>query len=105
MLEGFIAGSPPQNARLDALCLKRDSDPIGVVAAVYRQHLHPELLVEQRCTANIVADLGRRHDEARQAAVRIGDTENLRVHAAFRASNQAVKTPLCRVGSMPIGVP
>ena len=48
-----------------------------------------EHVVEQRCRADVAADLARRDEEAQRSAVRVGDGMETGIHAAFGATNQA----------------
>ena len=50
--------------------------------------------VQQSRSANVVADLARRHEQADRTPVRIGHGVKLDIHAAFRATDQLPKAPL-----------
>ena len=49
--------------------------------------------MEQGGSTDVIADLTGRNEEADRATIRIRDGMKLGVHAAFRASNQAARTP------------
>ncbi len=68
-------------------------EPIGVVAAVAEQLLCVWQVIQQGSRAGVVADLARGHEEVQGAAIRVGDGMELRVHAAFGASDQAAGIP------------
>jgi hypothetical protein len=50
-------------------------------------------IVEQRCRTGVIADLPSGHKEAQGAAVCIGSSMKLRIHAAFGAADQPPETP------------
>ena len=50
-------------------------------------------IVEQRCSARVIADLTSGHEEAQRATVRVGDGVELRVHAALGATDEPPEIP------------
>ena len=78
---------------MDALGLQGIPEPVGVVAAVAEQPLRLWQIVQQRCCAGVIADLSGGHEEAERPAVGIGDSMQLRVHAALGAADQPSETP------------
>ena len=93
VLDGFVTGAPAGDAGLDALVSQGLPEPVRVIAAIAEQPLRLGQVVQQRCRARVVADLPGGHEEAQWAAVRVGDSMELGVHAAFGAADQAPEIP------------
>jgi hypothetical protein len=73
--------------------VQRFPEPVCVVAAVAKQPLRFRQIIEQRCSAGVVADLARGHEEAQGTPPLIGESMKLRVQTAFGASDQPPKIP------------
>jgi hypothetical protein len=77
----------------DALCLKSVPIPVCVVTPFGKHPLRPGQIVEQRCSAGVIAELTSGHEEGQRTTVRVGDGVKLRVHAALGATNEPYEIP------------
>src|SRR3546814_211256 len=77
----------------DTLFLQGVAEPVGIIAPVGEHPLRFGQTVEQSGRARVIADLPGGHKEADRAAICIGHGMKLGVHTAFRAADQASRTP------------
>ncbi len=93
VFHGGLARFSARDAGLYPFVFQRISEPISVIAAICEQPICLRQFAHQGRCARVVADLPSRHEEIDRAANRVGDSMQLRVHPAFRASDQAATLP------------
>ena len=93
VFDGYSPGFSARNAGRYALCLKGVPVPVCVVATVGGHPLCLGQIIQQRCSAGVIAYLASGREKSERATVGIGDGVELRIHAAFGATDQPPEAP------------
>lgn len=78
-------GFAPGNAGFNTLLLQGIPEPVGVISTVGQHPLRLGQIIEQGSCAGIISYLTGGYEEAERSTIRIGESMQLRVHAALGA--------------------